>query len=89
MVGTRPWSCRVSCCCRDHEPRRCACPLDSALVTVAALGKPRFEVLLDATIEHALPLATRLVPSRCALPWPGTQLKRLLFGDDPDQRAEA
>lgn len=40
------------------------------VVTVAALGKPGLEVLLDATIEHALWRATRLVPPRCALPGP-------------------
>jgi hypothetical protein len=28
MAGTRPWSCRMSSCCLDGEPRRCACPLD-------------------------------------------------------------
>ena len=40
------------------------------MVTVAALGKPSLEVLLDATIEHALARATRLVLSRCTLPGP-------------------
>ena len=39
-------------------------------VTVAALGEPGLEVLLDATIEHALAWATRLVRSGCALPGP-------------------
>jgi hypothetical protein len=54
----------------DGTPARHRPAPARVVVTVAALGKPGREVLLDATIERALARATRLVPSRYALPGP-------------------
>ena len=40
------------------------------IVTVAALGEPGLEVLLDAAIEHAFARTARPIPRRCAVGGP-------------------
>ena len=44
---------------RRHRP--------DVVVTVAAVGEPNLEVLLDAAIEHALARAAWPIPRRCAV----------------------
>ena len=40
------------------------------IVTVAALGEPGLEVLLDAAVEHALARMAQPIPRSCAVPGP-------------------
>jgi len=48
------------------------------VVTVAALGEPGLEVLLDAAIAHALARTARPIPRRCARSGPEVDLHTCL-----------